>query len=138
LETTDEPALVDDPPEAEFVGIVNYAVLVLDRLAHEGTAVPDLADPVPARWADPVEAMRTYDAVVDRARALMGRKNHDYGDAWRQMLPGSFTDEIITRTLRFRELLLGGQEPVERAEDQFYDILNYSVLALVRLRDDLG
>lgn len=134
LESLDGVGRVDDSIESEYVGIVNYAVLLLDRLAHEGTAVPDLGAPIAARWADPERALKSYDQVMARAIELMSDKNHDYGDAWRHLLPSTFTDEVITRTLRFRELVQQGEPALGRAEDQIVDTLNYSLLALLRLR----
>lgn len=134
LESLDGMGRVDDSIESEYVGIVNYAALLLDRLAHEGTAVPDLGAPIAARWADPDRALKSYDQVMVRAIELMSDKNHDYGDAWRHLLPSTFTDEVITRTLRFRELIQQGDPAVGRAEDQIIDTLNYSLLALLRLR----
>lgn len=127
---------VGDTIESEYTGIVNYSVLMADRLAHEGLAVPDLSTPVAARWADPEHALTTYDGVMNQAMELMDRKNHDYGDAWRHLLPSTFADEIITRTLRLRELTQEGESAVGAVGDQIVDTLNYALLAVVRRRID--
>ena len=54
--------------------------------------------------AGPDETARQFDEVVARARALMLRKNHDYGESWREMRPASITDQILVKVLRIRRL----------------------------------
>lgn len=136
LESLGGTGKIEDTIESEFAGIVNYAVIVLDRLDHEGLAWPELSAPVPDRWSSPERAGESYDRVVTDAKDLMIRKNHDYDEAWRHILLTTFTDEIISRTLRMRELLQAADEDVDAVKSQLLDTLNYSTLALIRLRGE--
>jgi len=82
---------------------------------------------------------REYDEVVARARALMVRKNHDYGESWRHMRASSITDQILIKVLRIRQLetLKARGEPAmvaEGIESEYIDILNYAVFGVLRLR----
>lgn len=81
-----------------------------------------------------------YDEVVARARALMLRKNHDYGESWREMRPASITDQILVKVLRIRrleELQNKGEQAMvaEGIESEYVDILNYAVFGVLRLED---
>ena len=82
---------------------------------------------------------REYDEVVARARALMVRKNHDYGESWRHMRGPSITDQILIKVLRIRQLenlQMRGEEALvaEGIESEYIDILNYAVFGVLRLR----
>lgn len=82
---------------------------------------------------------REYDEVVARARALMVRKNHDYGESWRHMRGSSITDQILVKVLRIRQLedlsARGEQAMVaEGIESEYVDILNYAVFGVLRLQ----
>jgi hypothetical protein len=63
-------------------------------------------------------------------------KNYDYNEAWRHILLTTFTDEILSRTLRVRELMSAESVDIASLDGQLVDVLNYSVLALVRIRRD--
>lgn len=87
------------------------------------------------------DTARRYDEVVARARALMLRKNHDYGESWRHMRPASITDQILVKVLRIRrleELSAAGVAPMvaEGIEAEYIDILNYAVFGVLRLADE--
>ncbi len=89
------------------------------------------------------ETARRYDAVVARARELMLRKNHDYGESWKEMRPASITDQILVKVLRIRrleELQAKGEQALvaEGIESEYVDILNYAVFGVLRLADELG
>lgn len=82
-----------------------------------------------------------YDEVLARARALMLRKNHDYGESWREMRPTSITDQILVKVLRIRQLeqmqSRGEQAMVaEGIESEYIDILNYAVFGVIRLAEE--
>lgn len=128
---------VEDSIDSEFIGIVNYSILVLDRLGNEGLSWPNLDSPVPKRWDNPDDAARSYGQIVDRARELLMAKNYDYNEAWRHILLTTFTDEILSRTLRVRELMSAESVDAASLDGQLIDVLNYSVLALVRIRQDI-
>lgn len=108
----------------EFRGIVNYGVIALIQETLPGES----------RWELPVtEATELYQVQADRIRELMGNKNHDYGEAWRQMSPESFVDLILSKLQRIRQILRAGGSTLvsEGAASNFMDIVNYAVFALI-------
>lgn len=113
----------DDIP-SEFVGIINYAVI---GLIQGGLTEGDEED-LPVE-----EAVQLYDRQIGVARDLMQQKNHDYGEAWRQMSQESFTDLILMKLLRVRQILHNkGKTLVSEGIDANYlDMINYSVFALI-------
>ncbi|MFN5319017.1 MAG: DUF1599 domain-containing protein [Bacteroidia bacterium] len=120
--------LVDEGVEPEFIGIVNYALLALIQLQLDEQA--------------PIELERSqteglYDAQVAEVKALMLKKNHDYGEAWRNMRVSSFTDMVLMRLMRIRQIEdHKGQTLISEGIDANYmDIINYSVFALIQLSE---
>ena len=115
---------VADPIAAEFLGIVNYAIIGLMQLDLDDARVDDLA-------VDAVEPL--WQRQVDNARALMLDKNHDYGEAWRDMSQESLADLILVKVLRIRQILANdGRTLVSEGVDaNFTDILNYAAFALI-------
>jgi len=115
---------IDDAIASEFRGIVNYAVIGLIQLAiGEGEAEELSVERVGA----------LYDEKIADTRKLMLDRNHDYGEAWREMSQESFTDLILTKLLRVKQIL-GNQGKTlvsEGIDANFYDILNYAVFALI-------
>lgn len=88
-------------------------------------------------WGNTHEA---YDAVTADARALMVRKNHDYGDSWRLMRLTSLTDQIYVKIMRIRELedlSASGSGPLvsEGIESEYRDILNYAAFSLIKMEE---
>ncbi len=110
----------------EFVGIINYAVMAMIQL-EAGTA-EDLD------W-DATKALHFYDAQVKITKDLMMNKNHDYGEAWRDMRVSSFTDLILMKLLRIKQIEdNSGQTLVSEGIDSGYrDIMNYAVFALIQM-----
>lgn len=87
------------------------------------------------------DTARQYDDVIARARALMLRKNHDYGESWREMRPASITDQILVKVLRIRrleDLARKGEDAMvaEGIESEYIDILNYAVFGVLRLAEE--
>ena len=115
---------VDDDIKGEFMGILNYAVIGLIQLDINDDDVEDL----PAE-----EVTRLYDQKIDLAKKLMQDKNHDYGEAWRDMSQESFVDLILAKILRIKQIIQNeGQTAVSEGIDaNFFDILNYAVFALI-------
>lgn len=115
--------VADDVP-SEFKGILNYGVVGLIQLDLKTDTVEDL--PV-----DTVQAL--YDTTIDKARALMQNKNHDYGEAWRDMSQESFTDLILSKLLRVKQIIANkGQTLISEGVDaNYYDIINYAIFALI-------
>lgn len=85
----------------------------------------------------PDEALALYDAHAAKAFDLMVRKNHDYGEAWRGMRVSSYTDLILTKIERIKELedLQGGALVSEGVDANYADIINYAVFGVIRLKE---
>jgi hypothetical protein len=110
----------------EFVGIINYAVMALIQMQLSEMASMELSAE---------EATTRYDEQVATTKALMLNKNHDYGEAWRDMRVSSFTDLILMKLLRIKQIEDNkGMTLVSEGIDSGYrDILNYAVFALIQL-----
>jgi hypothetical protein len=110
----------------EFIGIINYAVMALIQMQLPETASTELSAE---------EATNRYDEQVAITKSLMLNKNHDYGEAWRDMRVSSFTDLILMKLLRIKQIEDNqGKTIVSEGIDSGYrDILNYAVFALIQL-----
>lgn len=116
---------IGDGVEDEFRGIINYGIIALIQESL----------PADEAWELPVtEVAALYDREVSAVRQLMENKNHDYGEAWRQMSDESFVDLILAKLQRIRQILRAGgkTEVSEGAASNFMDIINYAVFALIR------
>lgn len=116
--------LVDDDIPSEFKGIINYAVIGLIQLDIDNEDIETL--PLD-------ECNRRYDEKVTLVRDLMQRKNHDYGEAWREMSQESFADLILMKLYRMKQIIRNdGRTLISEGLDANYmDILNYAVFALI-------
>lgn len=115
---------VDEDESSEFIGIINYSIMALIQL-DKGIAVqPDL---------DVNEAVRLYDEKISITKDLMENKNHDYGEAWRDMRVSSLTDLILQKILRVKQIEDNkGKTLVSEGIDANYqDMINYAVFALI-------
>ena len=112
----------------EFIALVNYGIVGLIQL-QKGFA--DYVD------IDVEEAMALYDKNAREALELMLRKNHDYDEAWRSMRVSSYTDFILTKIQRVKEIEdLQGETLVSEGIDANYmDIINYAVFGVIKLRE---
>jgi hypothetical protein len=83
------------------------------------------------------EAIARYHQIADEAKALMERKNHDYGEAWRDMRVSSLTDLILSKIMRIKQIEdnAGTTQVSEGVEGNYFDMLNYSVFALIHLEN---
>lgn len=119
---------VDDPIDGEFIGLVNYAVMGLVQLELGAAEQPD---------QQPEEALEQYNRQMEQARELMLRKNHDYGEAWRQMYISSFTDLILMKLLRMRQIVENEGRTIasEGLAANLFDIINYGLFALIKLEE---
>ena len=115
---------VSDGIASEFKGIINYAVIGLIQLELHGEASEEME-------LDKVSAL--YDKQVEIARQLMQDKNHDYGEAWRSMSQESFTDLILMKLQRIRQILSNDGKTImsEGIDANYHDIINYAVFALI-------
>ncbi|NVO18239.1 MAG: DUF1599 domain-containing protein [Bacteroidetes bacterium] len=117
---------VNEGIEPEFIGIINYSIMALIQLKL-GTAEESRMDPVLAE--------NLFETYACEARDLMGNKNHDYGEAWRQMRISSLTDIILMKLLRIKQIEDNDGVTVisEGLDANYLDIINYSVFALIQL-----
>ena len=115
---------VADGIAGEFRGIINYAVIGLIQL--------ELPEEAPEEM-DLQEVSQRYDQKVNLAKNLMQDKNHDYGEAWRSMSQESFTDLILMKLQRIRQILGNDGKTLisEGIDANYLDILNYAVFALI-------
>ncbi len=115
---------IADDIAAEFMGIINYAVIGLIQLELPGGSPEEM---------DISEVDRLYDKYVATAKQLMMDKNHDYGEAWRAMSQESFVDLILMKLQRIRQILANeGKTLISEGIDANYnDIVNYAVFALI-------
>lgn len=112
----------------EYVGIINYCIIALiqDHLTDE------------ERMEIPVsELMELYDQFAERTKLLLADKNHDYGEAWRDMRISSITDIILMKILRVKQIEdNAGQTLVSEGIDANYmDMINYAVFALILIKE---
>jgi hypothetical protein len=111
---------------SEYIGIVNYCVIAMMQL--------DLGADDPYEL-DPEKVRELFDAYVNTTKELMFAKNHDYGEAWRDMRISSLTDLILMKILRVKQIEdnLGQTLASEGVNANYQDMLNYSVFALIKL-----
>jgi hypothetical protein len=112
----------------EFIGIINYSVMALIQL-EIGNAEETIMEEK--------DAMSLFEKYIDTAKRLMMDKNHDYGEAWRSMRVSSFTDIIMMKLLRIKQIEdHQGQTFISEGIDaNYFDIINYAVFALIRLQE---
>lgn len=117
-------AKVNEGIEPEFIGIVNYCAIALIQLK--------LGSGEPVTYE---EAVTLYDEAIASATSLMQNKNHDYDEAWRNMRISSFTDIILQKLLRTKEIESHhGKTLISEGVDANYmDMINYALFALIKL-----
>ncbi|MFT3702391.1 MAG: DUF1599 domain-containing protein [Agriterribacter sp.] len=120
--------LIGDDINSEFKGILNYGVIGLIQLDLKTSEIQELD-------ANTVEQL--YDNMIDNARSLMLQKNHDYGEAWREMSQESFTDLILSKLLRIKQILANDGKTIisEGIDANYYDIINYAIFALIMISE---
>jgi hypothetical protein len=120
---------VDEGEVSEFIGIINYCIMALIQLEKGVVEQPDLST---------VEATKLYDEKVAITKKLMEDKNHDYGEAWRDMRVSSLTDLILQKLLRVKQIEdNAGKTLVSEGIDANYqDMINYAVFALILLEQE--
>lgn len=121
-------SLVGEGIRPEFIALINYGIIGLIQLAR---GFADSVDITPA------EALGLYDHYAAEALELMIRKNHDYDEAWRSMRVSSYTDLILTKIERIKEIEdLHGQVLVsEGIEANYMDVINYAVFGAIKLKE---
>ena len=119
---------VDEDETGEFIGIINYCIMALIQLELGVADQPDLGV---------AKAVDLYEAKIALTKKLMEDKNHDYGEAWREMRVSSLTDLILMKLLRVKQIEdnKGATIVSEGLDANYLDIINYSIFALIRLEE---
>lgn len=118
---------VEEGIESEFIGILNYSVIALIQLDLGVAEQPDITNK---------QALAEFDKQTNKSVELMKNKNHDYGEAWRDMRISSITDLILQKLLRIKQIedndgkLLAS----EGLDANYLDMINYAVFALILLK----
>ncbi|GAL61332.1 DUF1599 domain-containing protein [Algibacter lectus] len=120
---------VDEGEVSEFIGIINYSVMALIQLELGIVEQPDLSTE---------EATELYEKHILVTKTLMENKNHDYGEAWRDMRVSSLTDLILQKLLRVKQIEDNkGKTLVSEGIDANYqDMINYAIFAMIHLGED--
>ena len=124
---TNKERKVDEGQASEFIGIINYSIMSLIQIEKGVVDSPDL---------NLEQATKLYDHHLLITKSLMENKNHDYGEAWRDMRVSSLTDLIMQKILRIKQIEDNkGKTLVSEGIDANYqDMINYSVFALIHLQ----
>jgi len=119
---------VDEGEVSEFIGIINYCIMALVQLEKGVVEQPDLSVE---------EATQLYDKNVAITKQLMQDKNHDYGEAWREMRVSSLTDLILQKLLRVKQIEDNAGKTIvsEGIDANYQDMVNYAVFALIHLNE---
>ena len=118
---------VDEDEKSEFIGIINYSVMALIQLEKGIVDQPDM---------NTETAIEFYDNKIAETRQLMLDKNHDYGEAWRDMRISSLTDLIIQKLLRVKQIEdnQGKTLVSEGIAANYQDMINYAVFAMIHFQ----
>jgi hypothetical protein len=121
--------MVNEGIEPEFMGIINYGIIGLIQLELGYAEKEDITEQ---------RALELYDGYAQKALALMLAKNHDYDEAWRSMRISSYTDLILMKIYRTKQIeALQGHTLVSEGIDANYmDMINYSVFGLIQLSEE--
>ncbi len=120
--------LVDESIDNEFVAIVNYSIMSMIQLDH----------PPQGRYELDVEtAFRHYSSYAEETKQLMLQKNHDYGEAWRDMRVSSMTDLILMKLLRIKQIEENEGKTLisEGLKANYQDIMNYAIFCLILISE---
>lgn len=120
---------VEEGERSEFIGIINYSIMALIQLELGVAELPDLTEE---------EALNHYDSQVSITKSLMEDKNHDYGEAWKELRISSLTDLILQKLLRVKQIEDNKGETLvsEGIAANYQDIINYAVFALIHLGEN--
>ena len=126
LEEKHGKSAVEEGIEPEFIGIVNYCAMALIQLKLGA-----------GESLEPTEALKFYDEAIEESTSLMMNKNHDYDEAWRQMRVSSFTDIILQKLLRTKEIESNDGKTLisEGVDANYMDMINYALFALIKLTE---
>ena len=119
-------SMVGEGIRPEFIALVNYGIVGLIQLSKGYSDFTDIS---------PADAMSLYDEQANLTLSLMLRKNHDYGEAWRGMRVSSYTDFILTKLQRIKEMedLSEATLVSEGIDSNYMDIINYAIFGIIKL-----
>lgn len=119
---------VEDPIDLEYIGIINYCIMALIQLEMGADEELDL---------DIEKVEQLYDGKFEFAKNLMTEKNHDYGEAWRDMRVSSMTDLILMKIFRIKQIEENDGKTIisEGLDANYTDMMNYAVFALIKLEE---
>ena len=119
---------VDEDEIPEFIGIINYSIMALIQLEKGVSDQPDL---------NLEQASELFDKHIGETKRLMEDKNHDYGEAWREMRISSLTDIILQKLLRVKQIEdnQGKTLVSEGIAANYQDMVNYAVFALILIQE---
>lgn len=118
---------IKDKPEEEWMGIINYCIIALIQLDLKEDERIDLSAE---------EVLNFYDQKTKLVKDLMLKKNHDYGDAWKDMRISSLIDLVLVKLHRIKQIEdnQGKTLVSEGVEANYMDIINYSIFAMIKLK----
>ena len=119
---------INEDIRSEYIGIINYSIIGLIQLGLKNDERMELP---------PDEVSKLFDKYSKEAKSLMENKNHDYGEAWRDMRISSLTDLILMKLLRIKQIEDNKGETLisEGVDANFHDMINYGVFALIKLKE---
>ena len=120
---------INESIDAEFMGILNYSIIALIQLNKKSTLQPDMG------LKDSLVEYKKHASII---KNLMEQKNHDYGEAWKEMRISSFTDLILQKLHRVKQIEDNDGETIisEGVAANYHDIINYSIFALIKLKEN--
>lgn len=120
---------VEDPIKDEFIGIINYCIIAMMQIEMGNSADMEIA-------FEKLEPL--YDKAVEETLGLLQNKNHDYGEAWRDMRVSSITDIILMKLLRVKQIEDNAGKTLvsEGVKANYQDMINYAVFALIKLNEE--
>ena len=121
-------SLVGDDIEGNLRAIVNYGITAIIQERKGFADAVDMSNE---------DALALYDQVLHEAKELMMRKNHDYGEAWREMSKEGIVDMILAKVIRIKTILENGGKTIasEGAEGNYFDIINYAIFDLIHYKE---
>jgi len=119
---------VDEGEKSEFIGIINYSIMALIQLELGVVEQPDL---------DTEKATVLYEKHIKTTKELMENKNHDYGEAWRDMRISSLTDLILQKLLRVKQIEDNKGKTIvsEGIDANYQDMINYAIFAMIHISE---
>tara|TARA_B100000530_G_scaffold331997_1_gene277602 strand:+ start:47 stop:604 length:558 start_codon:yes stop_codon:yes gene_type:complete len=131
IRTLDETGInkIGESQESEYIGIINYCIMAI----IQSNLNKDAPEDIPVNDLEPI-----YDKIVADTKALMNEKNHDYGEAWRDMRMTSFSDMLLVRLKRIKQIESndGETQVSEGIEANYQDMINYAIFALIKLNEN--